>query len=293
MLPKKFYEEKESRLKEIADQPEMIFRLKHTKQVLETAGNKSIPLVPVKMKVTYTITVEKDAVPEGEKIRCWLPWPKAGHQRQHDIKLLSTSDPEYIISPDTAIHSTLYMEEAAKKGIPAIFKISYEYISDAQHFNIDETKVKPYNRSSALYQKYTSEQIPDICFTDNIKQLADSITTGETEPVPVVKKIYEWFKSNIPWTGALEYSIMPNLPEYVYSNRRGDCGMQTFMFISMLRYKGIPVKWQSGWMMPPHSENLHDWSEVYFEGIGWVPIDVSYDLQKSDNPQLKYYSVRS
>jgi hypothetical protein len=41
-------------------------------------------------------------------------------------------------------------------------------------------------------------------------------------------------------------------------------------------------------MMPPDYENLHDWGEVYFEGSGWVPVDVSYDLQNSENPLLKY-----
>jgi len=289
ILLKKFYEDKNSQLKEIAKQPDMIFRLKHTGQVMQTLGNKSNPAVPVKMKVTYTITVKNGAVPEGKMIRCWLPWPKSGQQRQHDIKLLSSSYPVYTISPDTAIHSTLYMEALSKKGIPAEFKISYEYISDAQHFNIDEINEAPYDTNSELYKKYTSEQLPDICFTDNIRQLADSITSGETDPVRVVRKLYMWFKNNIPWTGALEYSIIPNIPDYVYVNRRGDCGMQTFMFISMLRYKGIPVKWQSGWMMPPGYENLHDWSEVYFEGTGWVPVDVSYDLQNTDNPQLKYF----
>jgi transglutaminase-like putative cysteine protease len=41
--------------------------------------------------------------------------------------------------------------------------------------------------------------------------------------------------------------------------------------------------------MTPNDENLHDWSEVYYEGTGWVPVDVMYDLQKSDDEILKYY----
>jgi len=55
----------------------------------------------------------------------------------------------------------------------------------------------------------------------------------------------------------------------------------------MLRYKGIPVRWQSGWMVAPNAENLHDWCEVYYEGTGWVPVDISYDLQNSENPLIK------
>jgi hypothetical protein len=57
----------------------------------------------------------------------------------------------------------------------------------------------------------------------------------------------------------------------------------------MLRYKGIPVRWQSGWMVPPGYENLHDWCEVYYEGIGWVPADISYDLQDANIQELREF----
>ena len=65
--------------------------------------------------------------------------------------------------------------------------------------------------------------------------------------------------------------------------------MQTFLFMSMLRSQGIPVRWQSGWMVPPDAENLHDWCEVYYEGTGWVPADISYDLQPSEKPEEKEF----
>jgi len=154
---------------------------------------------------------------------------------------------------------------------------------------LEQIEAKPYDKNSDVYRKYTSEQLPQIHFSENIRHLADSIVSGEEDPENIVKKIYYWFKNNIPWAGALEYSIMPDIPEYVCQNRRGDCGMQTFTFMSMLRYKGIPVRWQSGWMVPPVGKNLHDWCEVYYEGTGWVPADISYNLQLSDNEELKEY----
>jgi hypothetical protein len=39
-------------------------------------------------------------------------------------------------------------------------------------------------------------------------------------------------------------------------------------------------------MVPEIGKNLHDWCEIYYEGTGWVPADISYDLQSSDNPAL-------
>jgi hypothetical protein len=289
LLIKKFHEDKDGWLRDIENDPEMVFRLNHTKEALKTSDSQGNPVVPVKMRITYTITVQPDVVPDGEKVKCWLPLPREDQPRQKDFKLLSTSDPEYIISPDTSIHHTIFMEEPSKKGIPTVFQISYEYISSAQYFKMSEIKILPYNKVSSDYMKYTAEELPHICFTDEVKRLADSITTGDNNPSSIVSKLYLWFKENIPWAGALEYSTISNIPEYVLKNRRGDCGMQTFLFISMLRYKGIPARWESGWMMPPEKENLHDWCEVCYEGTGWVPVDVSYDLQNSANPLLKNY----
>lgn len=289
LLIKKFYEQKEEWLRETGNYPDMIFRMEHTEEAFKASDNQSNPVIPVNMEITYTITVHPDAVPEGEKIRCWLPWPKENHPRQKEVKLLSTSNPEYMIAPDSAIHSTIYMEELSKKGAPMVFQISFSYQSNAQYFNLPEIKILSYDKSSINYQKYTSEQLPHICFTDDIKRLADSITSPDDNPAAIVRKIYFWFKDNIPWTRALEYSIMPNIPEYVYQNRRGDCGMKNFLFISMLRYRGIPVRWQSGWMVPPDDLNMHDWCEVYYEGTGWVPVDVDYDLQQSKTTAVKEF----
>ncbi len=289
LLLKQFHEQKEEWIRENSTDTDLVFRMKHTQEVLKNSGNNGIPVVPVNMKIIYTISVNPDVVPEGEKIRCWLPWPKEGGPRQKNVQLLGTSSGAYIIAPDTAIHSSVYMEGTAKKGVPTVFRLAFLYQSSAQHFNREQIEAKPYDKNSDVYKKYTPEQLPQIHFSENIKHLADSIVSGEEDPEEIVKKIYYWFKSNIPWAGALEYSIMPDIPEYVCQNRRGDCGMQTFTFMSMLRYKGIPVRWQSGWMVPPAGKNLHDWCEIYYEGTGWVPADISYNLQLSDNEELKEY----
>lgn len=264
-------------------EPEMILRHKNISSVIKSSGNGSDPVVPVEMMIEYSLTVDPDAVPEGETIRCWLPYPKENKERQKNVRFISASHDGYIIAPDSVTHRSVYMEAKALKGVPAEFKVSFSYQSSGQYFNSDKLGTIPYDKNSGLYKKYTAEQLPDICFSERVRHLADSITGTESRPFAVLKKLYYWIDANIPWAGALEYSIIPNIPDYVIVNRRGDCGMQTFLLMSMLRYKGIPVKWQSGWMMPPGNENLHDWCEVYFEGAGWIPVDMSYGLQYSDN----------
>ena len=291
MLLRMFYEDRKARSAAQSNDPNMLFRLKHTEQVINAAGNKVDPVLPVDMIITFTLTVAPDVVPDGEMIRCWLPWPKGNHIRQKPPELIHTSNPDYIIASDTVVHRSVYMEETAVKGSPVIFMVKYRYQSSARYFNPETIKNVPYDKTSYTYIKYTSEQLPQIHFSDNVRRLADSIAGPQDDPVTAVRKIYLWFKANIPWTGALEYSIMPDIPEYVIKNRRGDCGMQTLLFISMLRYKGIPARWQSGWMVPPGDEGLHDWCEVFFEGTGWVPVDISYNLQDSGDKKLREFYI--
>jgi hypothetical protein len=282
----------EKKLKQEPDEDEsqeMILRREHTGKIIEMTGVRAQPVMPVNMHITYRIEVNPDAVPEGETIRCWLPFPRQDHPRQTGIKLLSASEKNYIIAPDSAVHRTIYMEKKTQKGQPTTFSISFLYTSTGTWFDLGRADIKPYDREKSVYREFTAEQLPNICFTEDVRRMADEICFPGDAPETIVRKIYMWFKENIPWTGALEYSVMPCIPEYVLENRRGDCGMQTFLFMSMLRYKGIPVRWQSGWKVPPGFRNLHDWCEVYYEGPGWVPVDVSYDLQSAENQTLREF----
>ncbi len=69
----------------------------------------------------------------------------------------------------------------------------------------------------------------------------------------------------------------------------GDCGIKTLTFITLARYNGIPARWESGLMLHPDNWNLHDWGEVYFEGIGWVPVDQSFGLQIAVDKDTKWF----
>jgi hypothetical protein len=291
ILLKNFHLNRAGRDTLIAKDKHIVFRKNHTEEILKASELKSLPSIPVEMKIDYTITVQPDAVPAGEIVRCWMPWPREDNPRQQKVALITASQSDYIISPDSAVHRTIYMEARSVKNQPLVFRVSYSFQSSGQYFNLKKFNLKPYDKTSSLYKKYTSEELPQVCFTEKIKHLADSITCNETNPEEIVKKVFYWFSAKIPWAGALEYSIVPNIPEYVLLNTKGDCGMQTFLIMSILRYKGIPVRWQSGWMMPPDGENLHDWCEVYYEGAGWIPVDVSYGLQYSVNPQTREFYI--
>lgn len=246
---------------------------------------------PVKMKLTYTLTVDSDAVPSGETIRCWLPYPREDSKRQKDIKLLSVNSDEYIISDNSHPQRTLYMEKTAQKGKPTVFQIQYELTDYSEFHNIDPQKIKPYNTSTKLFKEFTSERPPHIVFTNQIKELSKTIIGNTKSPYEKIKKIYTWINKNIPWASAREYSTLNNIPAYCLDNKHGDCGIVTLTFMTLARYNGIPCRWQSGWMLHPGQVNLHDWCEVYLNGYGWVPLDQSFGIQNSDDPKVEYFYI--
>jgi hypothetical protein len=290
-LIKSFWQNRAERDSLEASEPEIISRKTHTRLIINASDFDPEPVNPVNMTIDYTITVDADAVPGGEIVRCWLPFPKENVPRQKNVRLISASPENYKLAPDSAIHRTVYMESKAEEGVPTVFNVLYSYQSSGQYFDQDHIGKILYDSTSTVYKEFTSEKPPHIVFTENVKHLADSIAGSELRPFEVVKKFYYWFAANIPWAGAQEYSIIPNIPEYVINNKRGDCGMQTFLLMSMLRYRGIPVRWQSGWKVPPGAKNLHDWCEVYYEDTGWVPLDISYGLQYSGDRKTREFFI--
>lgn len=237
------------------------------------------PIVsPKRMRVTYTLTVDTNAVPAGKLIRCWLPYPRIDQARQQDVKFISASEPQYVFSPKECRHSTLYMEKRAIKGEATVFSETFEFTSCGEWHNLKPEDVQPYDTASALYKEYTSEREAHIIFSPRLRELAANLTAGETNPFLKAKRIFQWINDRFPWASAREYSTIKNIPEYVLDNRHGDCGQVSLLFITLCRISGIPAHFQSGFMMHPRAWNLHDWAEVYFEGIGWVPVDQSFGI---------------
>jgi hypothetical protein len=256
-----------------------VFLEKYIPQVLEESANAQGNLLkPVTFKLNYTVTVKANAVPEDEIIKCWLPFPREEHSRQTDIKLLAVNSDEYIIAKNDNPQRTVYLQKPAIKDQPTIFNMVLE-VTNYNYLNfIRQDKIKPYNKESGLYQTYTAERPPHIVFTDKIKKLSKQIVGDEKNPYLIAKKIFTWISDNIPWAGAREYSTIENISDYCLTNKHGDCGIKTLLFMTLCRYNGIPAKWQSGWMLHPGEVNLHDWSEIYLEGYNWIPVDQSFGL---------------
>jgi hypothetical protein len=269
--------------------PPVFNRLQDVKDIIrqaEESGKKYVK--PAHVKVTYTLTVDKNVVPDGKTIRCWLPFPREIPNRQTDVKLISSDPERHILSPNADfLQRTVYFEKPAVKEEKTKFQVKFEFKNYAVYQKIDPKLVKSVEVTPEL-KPFLAERSPHIVFTDELKALSEKIVGKNKNPYFIARKIFKYINDNVPWASAREYSTFANVSDYVYQNHHCDCGMHSIFFITMCRLNGIPTRWQSGWRTNPGG-GMHDWGEIYFEPYGWLPVDSDNGLMDSKQEDEKWF----
>jgi len=253
-------------------------------QALKT-GKHSV--APRRVRVTYSVTVNADAVPGGETLRAWLPFPRALAGQQENVRLVESEPARHNIAPESALQRTVYLEKPAEKGKQTVFSITYELTIFGQYHAIDAAKVQPVPRTAEL-APWIAERAPHIVFTPAIRKLSSEIVGTEKNPYRIAQALFDAV-DRIPWAGAREYSTISNLSDYTLHAGHGDCGQQTLLLMTLLRLNGIPTRWQSGWVFADAKydyDNMHDWAQLYLPPYGWVPMDVTFGRLSSGDPQI-------
>lgn len=91
------------------------------------------------------------------------------------------------------------------------------------------------------------------------------------------------------------YTLTPDTPPenqdfvtyFLYVGREGYCTYYASAMTVMCRMAGLPARYVEGFAAEPGAdgfayvtgEDAHAWTEVYFEGFGWVPFDATPHLQ--------------
>lgn len=261
----------------------------HHAHVLAAAGQSGgTSVLPQRIAFTQSLTVKADAVPAGETIRVWIPYPRGIPGQQEQVQWLGSTPGKARVAPGSTLQRTAYLEAKAVAGQPTRFEIRYEATIFARHTAVDPARVQATPSDPAL-QPFLAEQLPHVRFTPALKLFSDQVLQGETRPYEVVRRLYAAV-DRIPWAGAREYSTLSNISDYALHAGHADCGQQTLLLISLLRMNGIPARWQSGRVFSDDGSgysNLHDWGAVYLAPYGWLPMDVTTGALASDTPALR------
>ncbi len=245
-------------------------------------GNEMVHLTSLQEWNFYSrISVDPDAVPDGETLRCWMPMPRSDVERQEYF------DIDEIVEEGS--HACCYLSEIARAGRPTVFTNKFTFTSCAEYHPLPKHFEHPPLQLSAELEPYLEEKLPHVSFTDSMRVLLSEIVGKEERPYYRARAIFEAMRTMYPWASAREYSTIENIPNYVVMNRKGDCGQITLLFITLCRMASIPARWQSGFMLHPGYENYHDWAEIYIEGMGWIPVDASFGVQQWGETEEERY----
>jgi hypothetical protein len=266
--------------------------------VAEAQKTGATEVLPVKHIVRHRITVPRTApgMTPGSRIKVWLPFPQEYGRRQFGVHLLNASDANALISPVARGEHTveqgtpqrsIYFEAvagAAGNSGDLIFEATFEFTSAAYYPRLGEADARPL--PATWPGTHLGERPPHISFTEDLRKIVSDLVGSETNPLIRARRIFHWISANITYHAENEYCLIPSLSQKALQTRRGDCGVQAMLFITMCRCAGIPARWQSGWETKPTDTDMHDWSEFYVEPWGWLPADASYGVQKSIDPRI-------
>ncbi|MFI3296397.1 MAG: transglutaminase-like domain-containing protein [bacterium] len=257
--------------------------------IREVLSNQSTPHT---WNFMHRIYLTKECgLEDGELLSAWLPAPYENSRLQSNIKLLY-SNIEAQLNLETP-HANAYMQQKYNADATTKFEVKYQFTTRAEYHQLPDNfvhiSIDAQNREVA---EYLQERAPHCIFTKEIKLLAKQIIGNETRPYYQGRLLFEAMRTLYPWTSAREYSTITNIPQYVIREKHGDCGQITLLFVTLCRYIGIPARWQSGFMLHPGYENLHDWAEIYIENMGWIVVDASFGVQqwgKTETERYFYY----
>lgn len=260
----------------------------HHREVRDAAlAQQRSSVAPRRVRVTQSLTVNADAVPAGETIRAWIPYPRALAGQQEGIRFVDSVPAKHDIAPESALQRTVYLEKAAQAGQPTAFSITYELTIYGQYHAIDPQRVVPAAITPEL-APFVTERAPHVVFTDDIRAFSRKVVGDEKNPYRIAQKLFAAV-DDIPWAGAREYSTITNISDYALHAGHADCGQQTLLLMTLLRLNGIPARWQSGMVYSDGDyDNLHDWGWLYLAPYGWVPMDVTTGVFE-DTPGLEWF----
>lgn len=257
------------------DGPNEVLNDHHRAIRAEALRTGRVNVLPMRERVTQTLTVHPDAVPAGETIRAWIPYPQDIPGQQDDIRLVGSEPGKAEVAPASTAQRTAYLEKKAEAGKPTVFSVTYEVTLRGRYVDIDPAKVKRVPITPDL-APYVAERAPHVVFTDDMRAFSKKVVGDETNPYRIAQKLFAAVDA-IPWAGAREYSTIANIGDYTLHAGHGDCGEQTLLLITLLRLNGIPARWQSGWIFSDgRYDNIHDWGQLYLAPYGWVPMDVTF-----------------
>lgn len=260
--------------------------LRENVRLMEEHGGRTVHM---RLLTRLSLTPEAEKACMGKTAHVYMPLP-VEYAQVRNLRLLGfegTAGEPVSVDNGSYPQRTARFETVIRGG--EVWQTEFEFDNETVFRNPDPSQVL-FSQPSF----YTGEEAPHIRFTPYLRELTRSVTEGEENPLLEAEKIYRFITSQVKYSFVRSYSTVEDIPEFTAANRKGDCGFQALLFITMCRIAGIPARWQSGLHATPLTVGSHDWAQYYVAPFGWLSADCSFGgsaFRQGDEKRRAYYGA--
>lgn len=181
-----------------------------------------------------------------------------------------------------------YAFDELSSSRPAELTVTDSWVSDPQ-----TDKQKAYLEAEAVYRSFVYDKYRNVNSdtADLIREMFwkdyKSDSDGIYSAICQVRKV---LKDTVEYTETPEMTPEDEDPVryFLTESRKGNSMLYASAAVDALRVHGIPARYVEGYYISASDiekengsavsvtgQNAHAWAEVYFDGIGWLPLDVS------------------
>lgn len=270
----------------LEDNEKNVSLLRENVRLMEEHGGRTIHM---RLLTRLSLTPEAEKACIGKTVHVYMPLP-VEYAQVRNLRLLGfegTAGEPVSVDNGSYPQRTARFETVIRGG--EVWQTEFEFDNETVFRNPDPSQVL-FSQPSF----YTGEEAPHIRFTPYLRELTRSVTEGEENPLLAAEKIYRFITSQVKYSFVRSYSTVEDIPEFTAANRKGDCGFQALLFITMCRIAGIPARWQSGLYATPLTVGSHDWAQYYVAPFGWLSADCSFGgsaFRQGDEKRRAYYGA--
>lgn len=228
---------------------------------------------PARFEVTLRREFNLKGIPAGSAVRLRLPLPFAD-RTQGEISVELVEPPE---APCRTLPGVLEVRVAVPGGCPLVaVAVRITFTSFWQSFEVDASRLQPWDTTSAEYQLYTRHSEGLIQVTPLLARLVDSLAGPARNPWQAIQAFWDFFFERLR-LGAVHYDALDPADPLGSLVQRGwfDCLTGSALLVGLCRARGIPARVVSGYNLEPLSPGHHYWAEVLLPPWGWLPLDLA------------------
>ncbi len=225
-----------------------------------------------RFRITCARTFNLDRIPAGSRVRLRMPLPL--DCADHGQPRILAGEAIRADGATVSISSGRLMAV-----LPAVRQRRITLEAEIDLSTINPTEPRGRNLEATESALYLRSSEGAVRVTRAVETLAFRLA-GRSPPMIAVQRFWAYLLDEL-CLGAVPYETMTSAAavDWVLDAGWFDCRLGAALLVSLCRARGIPARMVGGNFLYGRSPTNHHWSEVWIDGPGWLPFDVTaWDL---------------